>query len=131
MNEYSDIIDHPHHQSQTRPHMSMTSRAAQFSPFAALTGYGDAVDETGRLTDEKITLDDDALQELDCKMQMIIEGESTVAITYFLPDLLKEGGSYTISSGRVKKIDRTENRIVMHDGTMIPLDDVFDIGFID
>ena len=131
MNDYSDIMNHPHHRSLTHPHMSMTSRAAQFSPFAALTGYGDAVDETGRLTDEKVIMDDDALYELNGKMQMIEAGKNTVTITYFVPDLIKEGGSYTIISGKVKKIDRIENRIIMQDGTMIPVDDVFDIDFIE
>ncbi len=111
--------------------MSMTARAAQFSPFAALTGYGDAVDETARLTDEKIELDEDAVRELNLKLQQINEGSSYVTITYFLPDLLKEGGCYTIHSGCVKKIDTMENKIIMSDGNIIPIDDIYDIGFIE
>ena len=131
MSDYSSIIDHPHHQSETRPHMSMTARAAQFSPFAALTGYGDSVEETRRLTDEKIILDEDAAQELDRKLNMISQGRTDVAITYFLPDMLKMGGSYIISSGSVRKIDAVENKIIMDDGTVIPVEDIFDISFLE
>ena len=130
MSDYSNIIDHPHYQSKTRPHMPMTARAAQFSPFAALTGYGESVEETRRLTDEKIILDDDAASELDRKLAMIGKGR-TAAITYFMPDLLKTGGSYIIASGNIKKIDPAENKIIMEDGTAIPVDDVFDISFLD
>ena len=131
MKDYSDIIDHPHHRSKVRPHMSMTARAAQFSPFAALTGYGDAVEETGRLTEEKIVLDDDAILAIDEKLRRIEDGNRNVMITYFLPDLLKEGGSYTIVSGQVKKIDTADGRVIMDDGTAVPVDDIFDIDFIE
>lgn len=130
MSDYNNIIDHPHHQSATRPHMSMTARAAQFSPFAALTGYGDAVEETGRLTSEKIILDNDAVAELDRKLRMIEDGKRLVAITFFAPDPFKEGGEYTIISGEVKKIDVIESKVVLTDGTLIPIDDIFDIGFL-
>ncbi|MCR5591687.1 MAG: YolD-like family protein [Lachnospiraceae bacterium] len=131
MSDYSSIINHPHHQSKTRPHMSMTARAAQFSPFAALTGYGEAVEETGRLTDEKIILDEDSIEELNRKLNMISQGKSDVAITHFLPDALKMGGSYIISSGSVKKIDAVENKVIMEDGTVIPIEDIFDISFLE
>ena len=130
MSDYSNIINHPHHRSKTHPHMSMTARAAQFSPFAALTGYDDAVDETARLTSEKAILDADALAELDRRLKMIETDKRPVAITYFTPDRFKEGGAYTIISGEVKKIDVIENRVVMTDETIIPIDDIFDIGFI-
>ncbi len=127
MSDYSSIIDHPHHRSEKHPHMSMTTRAAQFSPFAALTGYDESVAETGRLTDEKIVLDADALAALDEKIRRIIPGTSTAIITYFVNDLLKEGGSYVITSGEIKKIDTIENRIIMKDGTAVPINDIFDI----
>ena len=130
MSDYSNIIDHPHHQSQTRPHMSMIARAAQFSPFAALTGYGDAVDETARLTYEKAVLDADAIAAIDSALRMIEEGSCLVTITYYVPDRFKEGGEYTIISGEVRKVDVIERRIHMTDGIEIPIDDVFDIGFI-
>ena len=130
MSDYSNIIDHPHHQSSTRPHMSMTARAAQFSPFAALTGYGDAVDETARLTSEKVTLDADAAAELDRRMRSATEENTPVAITYFVADPLKEGGAYTIISGTIRKTDPIENTVTMDDGTVIPIDDIFDIAAI-
>ena len=128
MSDYSNIIDHPHHQSQTRPHMSMIARAAQFSPFAALTGYGDAVDETARLTSEKVILDADATAELDRKLQSATEANTPVAITYFVPDHLKEGGAYTIISGTIRKTDPIENTVTMDDGSIIPIDDILDIS---
>ncbi len=127
MSDYKNIIDHPHYQSKTRPHMSMTARAAQFSPFAALTGYDESVAETGRLTDEKIVLDDDAIAAIDLKLREIQPGQSFVTVTYFVPDVLKEGGAYTITSGEIKKVDTLENKLVMKDGTLIPIDDIFDI----
>lgn len=131
MSDYSNIIDHPHHQSLKRPHMSMTKRAAQFSPFAALTGYGDAVEETGRLTSEKITLDDDAVSALNDKLQRAVNDGAVIAITHFVSDLRKSGGEYLISSGTVKKVDTVENRLIMDDGTVISIDDIFDISVID
>lgn len=131
MSDYSDIMDHPHYQSKTRPHMSMTARAAQFSPFAALTGYDESVRETGRLTEEKIILDETQVEAVDRKLQEIENGRKTVTITYFIPDLLKEGGSYTITSGEVKKTDPLERKVFMQDGVIIPVDDIFDIDFMD
>ncbi|MBQ6129203.1 MAG: hypothetical protein IKE35_08075 [Lachnospiraceae bacterium] len=129
MNDYSDIIDHPHHQSMTRPHMSMIARAAQFSPFAALVGYDESVREAGRLTEEKAVLDESALELIDRALASIRAGKRDVNITYFIPDIFKEGGSYTIISGRVRKIDDTEGKIIMEDGTAIPVGDIFEIGF--
>ncbi|MCR5688468.1 MAG: YolD-like family protein [Lachnospiraceae bacterium] len=131
MSIYDDIISHPHHRSDKHPHMPMSSRAAQFSPFAALTGYDEMVDETQRLTYEKITLDTDAAEELDRRIQMIGQGKRAAAITYFLPDPFKGGGSYTIASGNIKKIDAAEEKIVMEDGTAIAVDDIFDISFLE
>ena len=131
MNDYSDIIDHPHHQSLTRPHMSMTARAAQFSPFAALVGYDESVQEAGRLTEEKAVLDESAIELIDRALAQIRAGKKDVNITYFIPDLFKEGGSYTIISGRVLRIDDTEGKIIMEDGTGITIGDIFEIGFAD
>ncbi|MCR5474791.1 MAG: YolD-like family protein [Lachnospiraceae bacterium] len=131
MNDYSNIIDHPHHQSSTRPHMSMLKRAAQFSPFAALTGYGDAVEETGRLTSDRITLDEDALSALNEKLQLATRTRSVVAVTFFVDDLTKSGGTYLISSGRIKKIDAASGRLTLEDGTTIAIGDIFDIRISD
>mgnify|MGYP001770050560 CR=1 FL=1 len=127
---YDDIIDLPHHQSATRPHMSNYDRAAQFAPFAALTGYDDAVKETARLTDKKVELDEyskDALNERLNMIQDAINEQPEVSITYFLLDKKKSGGAYVTATDRVKKIDEYENIVLLQDGTKIPIDDIAEI----
>ena len=127
---YEDIINRPHHVSKTRPQMPMSDRAAQFAPFAALTGYESAIKETGRLTDEKIELDEESLTALDMKYQLLMEAlddAPEVTITYFQPDERKAGGKYVSATGAVKKVDDFERRITMQDGTKIPMDDVLSI----
>ena len=126
---YDDIINLPHHVSATRPQMSMMDRAAQFSPFAALTGYDAAIKETGRLTDGKIEMDEEALNILNMKFQILarsLDDEPEVTFTYFKPDERKAGGACLTASGVVKKIDDFERMIVMRKGTKIPMDDVLD-----
>ena len=128
--KYDEIMGLPHHISKTRPQMPMSDRAAQFAPFAALTGYGAAIKETGRLTDERIELDVEALSALDMKYQLLMEAldeAPEVTITYFQPDERKAGGKYVSAVGTVKKIDDFERRITMRDGTRIPMDDVLSI----
>ena len=130
MSKYNEIIYLPHHVSKTRPQMPMSDRAAQFAPFAALTGYDAAIKETGRLTDERIELDVEALSALDMKYQLLMEAldeAPEVTITYFQPDERKAGGKYVSAVGAVKKIDDFERRITMRDGTRIPTDDVLSI----
>jgi len=120
----------PHHVSKTRPQMPMSDRAAQFAPFAALTGYDAAIKETRRLTDERIELDVEALSALDMKYQLLMEAldeAPEVTITYFRPDERKAGGKYVSAVGAVKKIDDFERRITMQDGAKIPMDDVLSI----
>ena len=127
---YEDIINLPHHVSATRPQMSMIDRAAQFSPFAALTGYDAAIKETGRLTDEKIEMDEESLNILYMKFQILarsLDDEPEVTFTYFKPDERKAGGAYLTASGVVKKIDAFERMIVMRNGTKIPMDDILNI----
>ena len=128
--KYDEIMELPHHVSKTRPQMPMSDRAAQFAPFAALTGYDAAIKETGRLTDERIELDVEALSALDMKYQLLMEAldeAPEVTITYFQPDERKAGGKYVSAVGAVKKIDDFERRITMRDGTRIPMDDVLSI----
>lgn len=130
MEKYREIIDLPHHVSKTRPQMPMSDRAAQFAPFAALTGYDAAIKETGRLTDERIELDVEVLSALDMKYQLLMEAldeAPEVIITYFRPDERKAGGKYVSAVGAVKKIDDFERRITMQDGAKIPMDDVLSI----
>ena len=128
--KYDKIMGLPHHVSKTRPQMPMSDRAAQFAPFAALTGYDAAIKETGRLTNERIELDVEALSALDMKYQLLMEAldeAPEVTITYFQPDERKAGGKYVSAVGTVKKIDDFERRITMRDGTRIPMDDVLSI----
>ena len=128
--KYDKIMGLPHHVSKTRPQMPVSDRAAQFAPFAALTGYDAAIKETGRLTDERIELDVEALSALDMKYQLLMEAldeAPEVTITYFRPDERKAGGKYVSAVGAVKKIDDFERRITMQDGAKIPMDDVLSI----
>ena len=131
-NRYDEIMGLPHHVSKTRPQMPMSDRAAQFAPFAALTGYDSAIKETGRLTDERIALDEEALTALDRKYQLLIEAlddAPEVTIIYFQPDERKAGGQYVSATGTVKKVDTFGRRILLQDGTRIPLDSVYDLRF--
>lgn len=128
--KYDEIMGLPHHVSKTRPQMPMSDRAAQFAPFAALTGYDSAIKETGRLTDERIELDEEALTALDMKYQLLMDAfddAPEVTITYFQPDERKAGGEYVSAIGAVKKVDGFERLITMQDGTKIPMDDVLSI----
>lgn len=127
---YEDIIHLPHHVSKKHPRMPAIDRAAQFSPFAALTGYDDAVEETARLTEERIELDDYQKDVLGHRLQMLADrlGEHPeIAITYFEPDERKTGGAYVTSVGMVKKVDEFSRVVVMTDGTRIPFDEIIRI----
>ena len=131
-NRYDEIMGLPHHVSTTRPQMPMSDRAAQFAPFAALTGYEPAIKETGRLTNERIELDEEALAALDRKYQLLmdtLDDTPEVTIIYFQPDERKAGGQYVSATGTVKKVDTFGRRILLQDGTRIPLDSVFDLRF--
>lgn len=130
--KYDEIMGLPHHVSKTRPQMPMSDRAAQFAPFAALTGYDSAIKETGRLTDERIELDEEALTALDRKYQLLmdtLDDAPEVTIIYFQPDERKAGGQYVSATGTVKKVDTFGRRILLQDGTRIPLDSVYDLRF--
>ncbi len=127
---YDSIKKLPHYQSVTRPHMSLYDRAAQFSPFAALTGYDDAVKETARLTDTKAELDEyekAAINERLNRIQDTFDVQPEVSITYFLPDKKKSGGAYITVTGCVKKVDEFEHVVVMRNGTKVHIDDIAEI----
>lgn len=127
---YEDIIHLPHHVSSTRPQMPMQDRAAQFSPFAALTGFDTAIKEARRLTEEKIELDEEALNLLNRKLQMLVDRldeQPEVRLTYFKPDEKKSGGAYMTVTGKVKKVDDFKRWIVMQNGVKIPMDDILDM----
>lgn len=130
MDKYKDIINLPHKQSTKRPRMPLLDRAAQFAPFAALTGYDDAINETGRLTNEKIELSEENLNELNMKFQILvdkIDDETVVSFTYFVPDGTKSGGAYVTKQGIVRKVDDYERLITLYDSTKIPMDDILTI----
>lgn len=127
---YDDIIDLPHHVSPTRPQMPMSDRAAQFSPFAALVGYDAAIRETGRLTDAKVEMEDDALNDLDEKFQVLMDHlkeKPEIKITYFRADERKVGGAYLQVSGVVRKTSEFERKLILDDGIEIKLDDIVDL----
>lgn len=133
-NNYDDIINLPRPISRTRPRMSMEERAAQFAPFAALSGHDAAVAEAGRLTDQKIVLSEDEIALLDEKLRWIGERLSEfpeIRITYFVPDALKDGGSYQTITSPVLHIDTTYHDIHLVNGTTIPIDDVLHIDGAD
>lgn len=128
--KYAGIINLPHKQSTKRPKMSRIDRAAQFAPFAALTGYDDAIKETGRLNDDEIELSEETLNQLNTRFQTLLDyvGENIeVTITYFVPDQVKSGGSYVTERGSVKKFDAFERLITMSSGTKIPMDKILSI----
>ena len=130
MGNYDDIINLPHHVSTKHPRMSASDRAAQFSPFAALTGHEAAIAETARLTDTRPILDESRKMELNDRLQIILEHFSLkpeTAITYFVPDAKKAGGSYHQALGTVKKFNETGHTIVMENGTVIPVSDILEI----
>lgn len=127
---YDDMLDLPHHVSAVRPHMSREDRAAQFSPFAALTGFGAAIQETGRLTGNRLVPEEDARRELDEKLWLLKERIQTcpaASFTYFQPDEKKEGGAYVTVVGNVKKIREFEGMVVLTDGTEIPVAEMIGI----
>ena len=123
---YADILNLPRHVSPTRHPMPALERAAQFSHFAALTGYDDAISEAARITLEKAELDEEELQELDEKLRLLLAAKDhpLITVTYFQPDPLKQGGAYVTLTERLKKIRLYEREMVFEGGTVIPLDAV-------
>ena len=129
---YDDIIQLPHHVSSRHPPMPAADRAAQFAPFAALTGYEAAIREAARLTDGAIELSEDRRAILDQKQQLLVErlgggDRPEITVTFFRPDGRKEGGAYLTVAGRVKKIDSRERSLVLEDKTRIPLDSILEL----
>ena len=130
MGNYDDIINLPHHVSKTRSPMSMMDRAAQFAPFKALTGYDETIKETSRFTDSEVLMDNEALNMLNRKLQMIltrINEEPEISITYFKEDGKKRGGAYVNETGVIKRIDTLNRGIILTNGKEIALDNILDI----
>ena len=127
---YADNIDKQHHVSKKHPPMSMEDRAAQFSPFAALTGYEAAVKETARLTDDREELDEDEKTRLNAQLQKIsarLQEQPEVMVTYFAPDERKTGGARQTYRGRLRKIDRNRKMLIMVDQTELPIENLLNI----
>lgn len=127
MGNYDDIINLPHHVSDHHPQMSAYDRAAQFSPFAALSGHGEAIAETARLTGRKIELDEYEKLKLDEIITLLKEHISEgpdVEVTYFCPDPKKDGGEYITKKGSLRKMRDIEHLLVLDDGTEIYMDNI-------
>lgn len=131
--KYDDILYLPHHVSTKHPQMSLTDRAAQFSPFAALTGHKEALFETGRLTDARVELDENMKAILDEKLRLLLaqaDEQPEAVITYFIPDDKKSGGAYVTVQGRIKKFDEYSQTLKMMDGTEIRICEILEIQII-
>lgn len=125
--KYDDMIGLGHHISRSHPPMARIKRAAQFASFDALTGFGAAIQEAGRETEEKKELSEDEIDMIDARLAVIeqhIKEQPSIAVTYFLPDDKKAGGRYVTVSGNVRKLDGIERAIIMTDRTKIPIEDV-------
>ncbi len=128
--DYDDILDLPHHVSETRPQMPMMNRAAQFAPFAALTGYDAAVMETARFTEERRTVDEAQKQVINQTLETIrdrITLRPVVTCTYFVPDERKAGGRTVTRTGNVQKTDDLSGILLFTDGTCIPFSELYSI----
>lgn len=128
--KYDDMIDLPHHVSKTHPPMPAADRAAQFAPFAALTGHSAAVKETARLTKERIELDENCKAAINRQLMVLKEQadkEPDVSVTYFVKDAKKSGGRYVTVTGPVKRIDEYKRMVVLKDGIRIPIDDIIEM----
>ncbi len=131
---YDDMLELPHPRSKKHPPMSALDRAAQFSPFAALSGHSDAIEETGRLTEEKIELDEMRAEELDARLHELmrrIEEKPAAVVTYFVPDPSKRGGSYRTVRLRIRRVDTQNRLLVPADGEPISLEDLLEITLSD
>lgn len=133
--KYADILSLPHHVSPTRRRMSMAERAAQFSPFAALAGYGEAIQETGRVVERQAELSEDEKAVLDRTQQDILGmleqgGHPAVKIIYFQPDRKKNGGRYVTVYGVVKRVDEVQRHIVLSDDRAVPFDALWEVEIV-
>ena len=127
IDNYSDIINLPHHTSKNHSKMPMQNRAAQFLPFQALTGYEEAIKETERITNEKKILADDTKEEINNILNHLELNTKTYQITYFQQDKNKKGGNYIIIKDRIKKIDAVYGYLITKNNKKILIEDIIDI----
>lgn len=132
--KYQDLIERKHPVSKIHSQMSMHDRAAQFAPFAALTGHNDAIKETARLTKRRIELSEEEKEQLDMKLSQLLrdsQKRKPISVTYFEEDLHKEGGTYITVTGTVKKIDEVGRRLVMEDNRKIIFQDIYALNILE
>lgn len=130
--KYDDIINLPHHVSKKHPRMSLEARSAQFAPFAALTGYDEVISETGRLTYRRIEISEEVKAILNEKLLVIkeqINNKPNIKVTYFIPDVKKDGGKYESINGKVIKIDEYSQRIILENKKEIAISEIIEIDF--
>ena len=128
--KYGDMLYMTYPFQTDRPRMNRADRAAQFSPFAALTGFDGVVAETARLTDQRMELDEDARAALDSKQQLLLERikeRPEITVTWFQPDAKKDGGRYIVSTGRLKRIHEADQVLILVDGLRIPIGDIVEL----
>ena len=130
MGKYDDIINLPHHVSDYHKQMPMSKRAAQFAPFAALSGYEAAIAETMRITEPFKELTDDEKTRLSSKLLKAIENKIRIKVKYFVPDKTKPGGSYIRSTGKIKKRDEYSKTIILETGEIIPIKFISEVDFV-
>lgn len=132
--DYDDIIDLPRPVSRRHAPMPMANRAAQFSPFAALSGYEDAVEESARLTDARLELGEDARAALDAQLALlpkVCAAHIPVTVTYFVPDTHKEGGTYVTVTDTVKRVDEVGCCLLLNRGDSIPFEDIYKLDYLE
>ena len=132
--KYSKLKNITRPQYPDLPPMSIEDRAAQFSPFAAVVGYDDAVEETARLTDSMIELSEDEVVLLNgalARLRESIDYKPQITVTYFVPDAKKDGGEYVSKTGTVKRIDEYENVIIFTDGDKVAVSSIIKVEFVD
>lgn len=127
--QYADIIHLPHHVSKRHPQMSMADRAAQFSPFAALTGHDEAIAEAARITEQRPFLDTEHQQKIYISLQNAAEQGKPITITYFIPDKRKTGGCIEDCYDCIKRLDTEQQLLILQNGTPIPVDNVLAVMY--
>ena len=130
MKNYDDIINLFHPTSKTRPRMSIEARAAQFGAFRALDGHEEMIEETARVTEDKLQLSENKIDILNTKLNLLYkktDENAVVTICYFIPDKLKSGGEYALYQGKIKKIDLYKRIIITDDNKSISIDSIYDI----
>lgn len=129
--KYRDMIDLPYPGESKHTRMPVRDRAAQFAPFAALTGFGAVLKETERITEKRIELDEYEKEKLDEKIRLILEEKEIhpeVTVTFFVPDEKKDGGAYVTDSGHIKRVDEAEQLLILEEGDKIPMEDIYEIS---